>query len=111
MCRYVDIVSVCIHMHSELLLNLGSCSVVTGFKGFSSLLVCFTFIFCHIDVSSLHWSVFQVWAPAWIVFVITRISLYRGSLYLDSYIEFTVALAGLKNVVRYTEDLVIKLFP
>ena len=54
MCRYVDIVSVCIHMHTELLLNLGSCSVVTGFKGFSSLFVCFTFIFCHIDISSLY---------------------------------------------------------
>ena len=60
MCRYVDIVSVCIHMHTELLLNLGSCSVVTGFKGFSSLLVCFTFIICHIDISSLYRGIFYV---------------------------------------------------
>ena len=43
-CRFVAIVSVCIHMHTELLLNLGSCSVVNGFKGFSSLLICFRFI-------------------------------------------------------------------
>ena len=63
MCRYVDIVSVCIDMHTELLLNLGSCSVVTGFKGFSSLLVCFTFILCHIVISSLYLGVFYVWAP------------------------------------------------
>ena len=44
------------------------------------------------------------------MFVITRISLYRGSLYRDFYIQFTVTLAGLKNIVRYTEDLVIKRF-
>ena len=106
MCRYVDIVSICIHMHTDLLLNLGSYSVVKGFKGFSSLLVCFTFIFCHIDISSLYRGVFYIW----IVFVITRISLYRGSLYRDFYIQFTVTLAGLKNIVRYTEDLVIKRF-
>ena len=95
MCRYVDIVSVCIDMHTELLLNLGSCSVVTGFKGFSSLLVCFTFIFCYIDICSLYRGVFHIWASG------------LFSLYRDSDIQFTVTLAGLKNVVRYTDDLVI----
>ena len=44
------------------------------------------------------------------MFVITRISLYRGSLYQDFYIQITESLAGLKNIVRYTEDLVIKRF-
>ena len=43
-----------------------------------------------------------------IVFVLTRISFYWGSLYRDFYIEFTVTLAGLKNIVRYTEESVIK---
>ena len=33
-CRFVDNVSVCIQMHTELLLNLRSCSVVTGLEGF-----------------------------------------------------------------------------
>ena len=103
MCRYVDIVSVCIHMHTELLLKLGSYSVVTGFKGFSSLLVCFTFILCHVNISSLYRGIFSR-LGSWIVFVITRISLYRGSLYQDFYIQITVTLAGLKNIVRYTED-------
>ena len=51
-CRFVDSVSVCIHMHTELLLNLGSCSVVTELEGLSSLLVCFTLIICHTDISS-----------------------------------------------------------
>ena len=53
-CRFVDSVSVCIHMHTELLLNLGSCSAVTGLEGFSSLLVCFTLIICHTDISSFY---------------------------------------------------------
>ena len=95
MCRYVDIVSVCLNIHTELLLNLGSCSVVTGFKGFSSFLVCcFTFIFCQIDISSLYPGVFYVWASE------------LFSLYRDSYIQFTVSLAGLKNIVPYIKMFV-----
>ena len=46
----------------------------------------------------------------WVVFVITRISLNRGSLIKSRLcsIHFTVILAGLKKIVRlYTEDFVI----
>jgi len=80
-CRFVDSVSVCIHMHTELLLNLGSCSVVTGLEGFSSMLVCFTFIIYHTDISTVL-SPFLRYIGEYftlgsrIVFVTTRISYY-----------------------------------
>ena len=42
------------------------------------------------------------------MFVITRISLNRGSLCRGPFpIYFIVILAGLKKIVRYTEDFVI----
>ena len=31
--------------------------------GFSSLSVCFAFMFCHVDISSLYRGIFYVWAP------------------------------------------------
>ena len=50
---------------------------------------------------------FTFWLFDLYVFVITKISLYRGSLRSRfCSIHFTVTLAGLKNIVRYTEDFV-----
>ena len=43
-------------------------------------MVCFAFIFLsRVDINSLYRGTFYVWAPGLIVLVITRISLYRGS--------------------------------
>ena len=50
---------------------------------------------------------FYVWASG-IVFVVTRILLYRGSLHQGSvlYILYYITLVGLKNIVNNTEDLI-----
>ena len=45
----------------------------------------------------------------WVVLVRTGISLY-GSLYRVLFHTFTVTLAGLKNIVRYSGDFVMKEF-
>ena len=71
-------------------------------KGFSSLFVCFAFIFCRVMTFIRYIEVDFTFGLLDCVrckedFVISRL----GS------ILFTVTLAGLKNIVRYTEDLVI----
>ena len=109
-CRFVDSVSVCIHMHTEQLLNLGSCSVVTFIL--VGLLHTYHLSHWHFFVLSafLHYIEEYFTLCSRIVFVITRILFCWGSLYRDFYIQFSVTLAGLKNIVRYTEDSVIKWF-
>ena len=109
MCRYVEIVSACIHMHTELLLKLGSYSVrLLDSKDFHPCWSVSHLSFVTLTFLRYIGNILRL--GSWIVFVITRISLYRGSLYQDFYIQITITLAGLKNIVRYNEDLVIKIF-
>ena len=67
--------SVKLYMTEPLAEKLLSCYKV---KGFSSLLVCFAFIFCRVMAFIRYIGVdFYVWGSP-IVFVTTRISLYRA---------------------------------
>ena len=76
-------------------------------KGFSSLLVCFAFIFYRV-MTLIHY--IRVDFTFGLVdcvhynedFVISRFIISRFC-----SIHFTVTLAGLKNIVHYTEDFVI----
>ena len=72
--------------------------------GFSSLLVCFTFIFCRVITFIRYIGVDFTFGVLDCVcyiedFVISRLVVPRFS-----SIHFTVTLACLKNIVRYTED-------
>ena len=76
-------------------------------KGFSSLLVCFAFIFCRVMTFFHYIGVDFMFGHLDCVhynkdFVISRFVISRFCSIL-----FTVTLAGLKNIVRYTEDFVI----
>ena len=76
-------------------------------KGFSSLLVCFAFIFCRVMTFIRYIGVDFTFGVLDCVrynedFVISRSVISRFcSLY------FTVTLAGLRNIIHYTEDFVI----
>ena len=74
-------------------------------KGFSSLLVNFAVIFCHLLT-------FLGFVEVYVTFGLLDCFLYNEDFVLSRFcsIQFTVTLAGLKNFVRYTEDLVIKRF-
>ena len=76
-------------------------------KGFSSLLVCFAVIFCRVMTFIRYIGVDFTFGVIDCVryiedFVISRLVMSRSC-----SIHSTVALAGLKNIVRYTEDFVI----
>ena len=76
-------------------------------KGFPSLLVCFAFIFCRVMTFFRYIGVDFTFGHLDCVrynedFVISRFVISR---YCS--IHFTVTLAGLKNIIRYTEDFVI----
>ena len=78
--------------------KLLSCYKVEGFSS----LVCFAFIFCRVMTFIRYIGVYFTFGPLDCVryneeFVISRFC----------SIHFTVTLAGLKNIVRYTEDFVI----
>ena len=89
---------------TEKLLSYYTCYKV---KGFSLLLVCFAFIFCRVMTFIRYIGVDFTFGVLDCVryiedFVISRLVIPR---YCS--IHFTVTLAGLKNIVRYTEDFVI----
>ena len=71
-------------------------------KGFSSLLVCFTFIFCHVLT-------FIRYIGVDFTFGLLDCIRYNEDFVIPRFcsIHFTVTLAGLKKNVRYTEDFVI----
>ena len=76
-------------------------------KGFSSLLVCFAFIFCCVMTCIRYIGVdFKVGLLDCVRynkdFIISRFVISRFC-----SIHFTVTLAGPKNIVRYTKDFVI----
>ena len=76
-------------------------------KGFSPLLVCFAVIFCRVMTFIRYIGVDFTFAVIDCVryiedFVISRLVISRFC-----SIHFTVTLAGLKNIVLYTEDFVI----
>ena len=76
-------------------------------KGFSSLLVCFAFIFCRVMTFIRYIGVDFTFGFLDCVrynedFVISRFVISRSC-----SIHFTVTLARLKNIVHYTEDLII----
>ena len=86
-------------MNEPLTEKLPSCYKV---KGFSSLLVCFAFIFCRVMTFIRYIGIDFTFGLLYCVrynedFVISRFC----------SIDFTVTLVGLKNIVRYTEDFVI----
>ena len=70
--------------------------------GFSSLLVCFAFMFCHMLT-------FLRYIGAYFTFGLLDCVRYNEDFVIERFcsIQFTVTLAGLKNTVRYIEDLVI----
>ena len=76
-------------------------------KGFSSLLVCFAFIFCRMLTFIRYIGVDFTFGVLDCVRCIENfvISWLVKSRFCS--IHFTVTLAGLKNIVRYTEDFVI----
>ena len=71
-------------------------------KGFSSLLVCFAFIFCRVMT-------FIRYIGVDFTFGLLDCVRYNKDFVISRYssIHFTVTFAGLKNIVRYTEDFVI----
>ena len=76
-------------------------------KGFSSLLVCFAFVLCRVMTFIRYIGVDFMFRILDCVccneyFVISRFVISRFC-----SIHFTVTLAGLKNIVRYTEDFFI----
>ena len=76
-------------------------------KGFSTLLVCFTYIFCRVMTFIRNIVVDFIFGLLSCVhynedFVILRFIIPR---FCSTH--FTITLAGLKNIVRYTEDFVI----
>ena len=91
-------------MTEPLTVKILSCCKV---KGFSSLLVCFAFIFCPV-MTFIHYIGVDFTSGLLDCvrynedFVISRFVISK----LCS-IHFTVTLAGLKNIIRYTEDFVI----
>ena len=77
------------------------------FKGLSSLFVCFAFIFCRVMTFIRYIGVdFTFGVRDCVryieVFVISRFVISRFC-----SIHFTITLAGLKNIFRYTENFVI----
>ena len=71
-------------------------------KRFSSLLVCFAFIFCLVMTIIRYIGVD-------FTFGLLDCVRYNEDFVISRFfsIHFTVTLAGLKNIVRYTEDFVI----
>ena len=98
--------SVMLYMTEPLAEKLLSCYKV---KGFSSLLVCFAFIFCcemtfirYIGVNFTSGLLNCVRYNEDFVIPVSRFAISRFC-----SIHFTVTLAGLKNIVCYTEKFVI----
>ena len=76
-------------------------------RGFSSLLVCFAFIFWR-GMTFISYT--RVDFTCWVLDCVGYIEDFVISRFVVSRvcsIHFTVTLAGLKNIVRYTEDFVI----
>ena len=71
-------------------------------RGFSSLFVCFAFIFCR-GMTFIRY----IWVD--FTFGVLDCVRYTEDFVISRFcsIYFTVTLAGLKNIVRYTEDFVI----
>ena len=71
-------------------------------KGFSSLLVCFPFIFCRVTT-------FIRYIGVDFTFGLLDCVRYNEDFVVSRFcsIQFTVTLAGMKNIVRYTKDFVI----
>ena len=71
-------------------------------KGFSSVLVCFAFIFCRVMT-------FICYIGVNFTFGLLDCARYNEDFVISRFcsIHFTVTSAGLKNIVRYTEDFVI----
>ena len=70
-------------------------------KGFSALFVCFAFIFCRVMT-------FIRYIGVDFTFGVLDCVRYIEDFVISRFcsIHFTVTLAGLKNIVRYTEDFV-----
>ena len=79
-------------------------------KGFSSLLVCFAVIFCHVMTFIRCIGVDFTFGVLDCVRYIENFVLSRFVTLRFCSIHFTVTLAGLKNIVCYTKDFVILRF-
>ena len=102
--RFYDSASVILYMTEPLTEKIHSYYKV---KGFSSLLVCFAFTFCRLMTFIRYIGVDFTFGLLDCVrynkdFVISRFIISRFC-----SIHFTVTLAGMKNIVRYTKDFVI----
>ena len=89
-------------MTESLTEKLLSCYKVRGFSSVSSLLVCFAFIFCRVMPIIRYIGVD-------FTFGLLDCVRYNEDFVISRFcsIHFTVTLAGLKNIVPYTEDFVI----
>ena len=98
--RFYDSASVILYMTEPLTEKLLSFYKV---KGFSSLLVFFTFIVCRVM------TLIRYIGPVDFTFGFLNCVRYKEDFVISRFcsIYFTVTLAGLKNIVRYTEDFVI----
>ena len=87
------------YMMNPLTEKLPSCYEVTGF---SPLLVCFAFIFCRLMA-------FIRYIGVDFTFGLLDCVRYNEDFVISRFcsIHFTVTLAELKNIVRYTEDFVM----
>ena len=80
-------------------------------KGFSSLLVCFAFIFCHMMTLIIRYiGIDFLFGVLHCVHYIEDFAIWRFVISRFCSIHFTVTLAGLKNIIRYSEDFVIQRF-
>ena len=78
------------------------------FKGFSSLLVCFAFIFCRVMTFIHYIGVDFMFRLLDCVRYNEDSIISRFTISRFCSIHSAVTLAGLKNIVRYTEDFVIE---
>ena len=71
-------------------------------KGFSSVLVCFAFIFCRVMI-------FIRYIGVDFKFGLLDCVRYNKDFVISRFcsLHFAVTLAGLKNILRYTEDFII----
>ena len=79
-------------------------------KGFSSLLVCFALIFCHVTTLIRYIGVDFTSGVLDCVRYIEDFIISRFVISRFCSIHFTVTLARLKNIIRYTKDFVIQMF-
>ena len=105
--RFYDSASVTLYMRAVVIEKLLSYYKI---KGFSSLLVCFTFIFCHVMTFIRYIGIGFTFGVLNCVHYIEDFVISRFVISRFCSVHFTVTLAGLKNIIHYTEDFVIERF-